>query len=152
MGSTTEDEHEALWGIVAGAREGVLATIGGDGLPHLSNVYYVPDAGPADKRRVIRVSTTVTRAKGRNLLRDCRAVLHVPGPDFFNFAVVEGAVSLRPATVAGEAAIDELYAVNTVFNGPAERPAFDHRMIRDGRMIVQIEVTKLYGLIHRRRS
>jgi PPOX class probable F420-dependent enzyme len=148
VGSSGEDQHEALWQIVIGAREGVLATIGGDGLPHLSNVYYVPEEG----RRVIRVSTTVTRAKGRNLLRDRRAVLHVPGPDFFNFAVVEGSVSLGPATVAGEAAIGELYAVNTVFNGPAERPAFDHRMICDRRMIVRIEVTKLYGLIHRRRS
>lgn len=148
MGSSGEDEHEALWEIVTGAREGVLATIGGDGLPHLSNVYYVPEDG----QFMIRISTTVTRAKGRNLQRDCRAVLHVPGPDFFNFAVVEGIVSLSPATVVGGSAIDELHVLNTAFNGPAERPGFDHRMIRDGRMIVRIEVTKLYGLIHPRRS
>ncbi|MET7899383.1 PPOX class F420-dependent oxidoreductase [Streptomyces mirabilis] len=136
--------QKALWEIVVGAREGVLATIGRDGRPHLSNVYYVPDDGP----RTIRISTTAGRAKGRNLLRDPRAVLHVPGPDFFNFAVVEGTVSLGPATAPGEPAIDELHAVNTVFNGEAERPTFDHRMIRDRRMVVRIRVTNLYGLVH----
>lgn len=144
----TATGREALWEIVAGGREGVLATIGRDGLPHLSNVYYVPHDGDGDGRRVIRVSTTAKRLKGRNLLRDARAVLHVPGPDFFHFAVVEGVVSLGPATMVGERAIDELHAVNTVFNGAAERPAFDRRMIRDERMIVRIEVRSIYGLAH----
>ncbi|MFG2953591.1 PPOX class F420-dependent oxidoreductase [Streptomyces sp. NPDC048291] len=141
--------QNALWEIVVNAREGVLATIGPDGRPHLSNVYYVPDDGPGDGPRTIHISTTSDRAKGSNLLRDPRAVLHVHGPDFFNFAVVEGTVSLGPATAPGEPAIDQLYAVNTVFNGAAERPAFDHRMIRDRRMVVRIQVTNLYGLVHR---
>ncbi|HSA51026.1 MAG TPA: pyridoxamine 5'-phosphate oxidase family protein, partial [Yinghuangia sp.] len=100
--------QEALWEMVAGAREGVLATIGRDGLPHLSNVYYVPETGP-DGSRIIRISTTTVRAKGRNLLRDPRAVLHVAGRDFFNFTVAEGTVSLGEAKVPGEPAIDELY-------------------------------------------
>ena len=145
MAAVTGASREALWAIVAGSREGVLATIGADGLPHLSNVYYVPDAGDGG---TIRISTTATRAKGRNLLRDPRAVLHVRGADFFNFVVVEGEVDVALAGSPGDAAIDELYAVDSTFNGPSERPAFDHRMIGDRRMIVRLAVTNLYGLVH----
>lgn len=143
MNSTT---REKLWEIVAGHREGVLATIGDDGLPHLSNVYYIPDGQRAP---VIRISTTATRTKGRNLMREARAVLHVPGPNFFNFAVVEGQVGFALAASPGDPAVDELYAVYAAFNGEAERPMFDQKMIRDRRMIVRIEVTRLYGLVHR---
>lgn len=137
--------RETLWDLIADRREGILATIGSHGLPHLSNVYYAPDTQGS---RVIRISTTATRAKGRNLLRDARAVLHVPGPDFFNFAVAEGRVSLTLADSPGDPATDELYAVHGLFNGASERPAFDHKMIEDRRMVVRIEVTKLYGLVH----
>ena len=83
--------RERLWEIVAGGRNGILATVDEDGSPQLSNIYYLCD--PSTQR--VRFSTTTVRAKGRNLLRDPRAVLHVPGPDFFNFAVVAG-----PATVS----------------------------------------------------
>jgi PPOX class probable F420-dependent enzyme len=148
MSGRGEGDGDSLWKIVSESRHGVLATLGPDGLPHLSNVYYVPEDKRESGPRLIRISTTTSRIKGRNLLRDKRAVLHVAGPDFFNFAVVEGDVSLTPATEPGEAAIDELHAVDTVFNGEAERPAFDHRMIRERRMIVRIEVTNLYGLVH----
>ena len=75
---------EPLCDIVAGSRNGILATIGEDGTPQLSNIYYLSD--PSD--RLIRFSTTTVRTKGRNLLRDSRATLHVAGRDFFNFAVV----------------------------------------------------------------
>ncbi|UGQ12813.1 PPOX class F420-dependent oxidoreductase [Yinghuangia sp. ASG 101] len=145
--------QDELWEMVAGAREGVLATIGADGLPHLSNVYYItePPEGAADGARIIRVSTTTTRAKGRNLLRDPRAVLHVAGADFFNYAVAEGTVTLDEAKTPGDRATDELYAVDRVFNGEQERPAFDAKMIRDRRVIVRIDVAKLYGLVFRGR-
>lgn len=143
MTQANASSQEALWSVVADRHQGVLATVGSDGTPHLSNVHYVCDRGP----RVIRISTTGTRLKGRNLLRDRRAVLHVAGPDFFTFAVVEGAVTLVVPEVVGDAATDELYRVHAAFNGEAKRPAFDRRMLRDRRMLVRIEVTKLYGLI-----
>lgn len=145
--------QEELWDIVSAAREGVLATIGGDGLPHLSNVYYItePAEGDPEGSRIIRVSTTSVRAKGRNLLRDPRAVLHVPGRDFFNYAVAEGTVTVGEAKASGDPALDELYAVDRVFNGEQERSKFDAKMIRDHRMIVRIDVTKLYGLVFRGR-
>jgi PPOX class probable F420-dependent enzyme len=137
---TTED---GLWDIVVDNRNGILATINEDGSPHLSNVYYVVD--PA--RRLIRISTTATRAKGRNLLRDTRAVLHVAGHDFFNFAVVEGDVTLAIPTEPGDPAADEQYEVHAALGAASDRPGFDHQMITDGRLIVRIEVKKLYGLV-----
>jgi PPOX class probable F420-dependent enzyme len=57
---------EKLLGLVAGTRQGVLATIAADGRPQLSNVLYVWDAG----QRVARISTTADRVKARNLRRD----------------------------------------------------------------------------------
>ena len=35
---------ERLWEIVAGERNGILATVGEDGLPQLSNIYYLLDS------------------------------------------------------------------------------------------------------------
>ena len=87
----TEDE---LWQLVAGERQGVLATVAGDGRPQLSNVLYVADAGGG----VVRMSTTACWVKARNLARDPRAALHVAGRDFWHYAVAEGSATL--STVA----------------------------------------------------
>ncbi|GAA4984026.1 hypothetical protein GCM10023205_62480 [Yinghuangia aomiensis] len=138
---------EEFWDLLADRRQGVLATIGPEGLPHLSNVHYVPDTA----RRLVRISTTAARVKGRNVLRDRRAVLHVPGPDFFTFAVAEGRVSVGVPRKVGEESIDELYALHAAFNGEAPRPAFDERMLRERRFVIRLNVTKLYGLIPPRR-
>ena len=140
VSSPTPDE---LWSVIAGSQHGILATIGPTGTPHLSNVYYVPDR----VERVVRISTTAVRVKGRNLLRDPRAVLHVPGHDFFNFAVAECDVVVVEAKTPGDAATDELYEVHAVFNGAADRPAFDERVIADRRMVARLAVTRLYGLV-----
>ncbi len=140
MSTPTPDE---LWNLIAGSQHGILATIGPTGAPHLSNVYYVPDR----VERMVRISTTAVRVKGRNLLRDPRATLHVPGRDFFNFAVAECNVVIAEAKTPGDAATDELYEVHAVFNGAAERPAFDERVIADRRIVARLVVTRLYGLI-----
>ena len=57
---------ERLWEIVLGGRNGVLATIRADGMPQLSNIYYLADRSS----QTIRVSTTTVRAKGRHLQRE----------------------------------------------------------------------------------
>lgn len=129
---------------MASRREGVLATLGPGGVPQLSNVYYLAD--PAG--RTLRLSTTADRAKGRNLLRDPRAALYVPGDDFFNYTVAEGTFSVAVASVPGEPTIDELHTVHAASDAAGDRPAFDHRMIRHRRMIVRAEITHLYGLVH----
>jgi PPOX class probable F420-dependent enzyme len=134
--------REALWSIVTGSRDGILATINPDGTPQLSNVYYVVDA----ERHLVRLSTTATRTKGRNLLRDPRAVLHVSGPDFFHFAVVEGDVTLCVPRAVGDAAMDEQYEVHEALGAASARPGFDEAMLEAGRLVVRLQVTNIYGL------
>lgn len=126
VSSTT---REKLWEIVAGHREGVLGTIGDDGLAHLSNVDYVPDAQRAP---VIRISTTATRTKGRYQTRGARAVLPVPGPNFFR----------RPGgrrTVGGVQGLQRRGRTDHVRPEDDQRPS-DDRAHRGH---------ELYGLVHR---
>jgi PPOX class probable F420-dependent enzyme len=134
---------EALWKIISASRNGVLATVGHDGLPQLSNVYYLVDASSG----VVRFSTTTRRVKGRNLQRDPRAVLHVAGRDFLNFAVAEGRASLSIAQEAGDEAIGELYDVHCALGAARDRTGFDAQMIADNRMAVRVDVEKVYGQI-----
>ena len=144
------DEPSArLWRIIEGSRNGVVATVGPDGTPQLSNIYYVADASAG----LIRFSTTTVRAKGRNLLRVPRAALHVAGKDFFNFAVAEGDVSLAAAAAPDDAAVDELFEVHHALGAASERTGFGDTMLADHRMVVRIHVTRVYGqLLERERS
>jgi PPOX class probable F420-dependent enzyme len=135
--------QDALWAVVRGQRRAILATVAPDGMPHLTNVHYLADP----RERLVRITTTTTRVKGRNLLRDPRAVLHVQGDDWFTYAVAEGSVSYGVAKAPGDAAIDELHEIFTAFRGSQDRPAFDERMIAAHRMIVRLSVDRLYGLI-----
>ncbi len=137
------ESSDALWALVTSNQDAILATVNADGTPHLSNVYYVVDADP----RLIRISTAATRRKGRNLLRDPRAVIHVPGSDFFNFAVVEGDVSLSVPMKPGDAAMDEQYEVHERLGAGSPRPAFDQKMLAAQRLVVRLAVTNLYGQV-----
>ena len=107
---------ERLWEIVAGERNGILATIREDGAPQLSNIYYL--ANPSTQ--LVRFSTTTNRVKGRNLLRDARASLHVPGRDFFNFAVVAGPTSLAVAQEPGDDAVEKLFEIHLALGAASE--------------------------------
>jgi len=135
--------NERLWKIVTGARNGILATIDPDGSPQLSNIYYV--AGIASP--VVRFSTTTLRVKGRNLLRDPRAALHVPGPDFINFAVVTGTASLAVPERPDDDAVDELYEIHSGLGATSGRDGFGERMLADHRMAVRLRVERVYGQI-----
>ncbi|WP_156739989.1 hypothetical protein [Occultella aeris] len=78
-----------------------------DGRPQLSDVmHHVAGDG------TIRVSTTASRAKVRNVPREPWVALHVNGETFFTYAVLEGDptlsdVATRPGDVAG--ALVDLY-------------------------------------------
>lgn len=109
-----------LWHIVTSGRNGILATIDLDGLPHMSNIYYLAD--PAN--RVIRFSTMTVRRKGRNLLRDPRAALHVTGDDFFNFAVLSGRASLLVPSRPDDEAVDELFEIHAALGATTDRGGF----------------------------
>jgi PPOX class probable F420-dependent enzyme len=136
--------QDELWELVTASQQGVLATVKANGLPHLTNVLYVAD--PAT--RVIRVSTTADRAKGRNLARDPRAALHVSGEDFWHYAVAEGTVTLSEvASIPGDDAIGELLEVHSCFYGEIDRAAFDEEMITNQRLVVRLRVTHVYGVM-----
>ncbi len=134
---------ERLWEIVAGGRNGILATVDEDGSPQLSNIYYLCD--PSTQR--VRFSTTTVRAKGRNLLRDPRAVLHVPGPDFFNFAVVAGPATVSVAREPDDAAVEKLFEIHIELKAASERDGFGEEMLADHRMAVELHVERIYGQI-----
>jgi PPOX class probable F420-dependent enzyme len=138
------EEHRLLE-LIAGNTRGVLAAVTRDGYPHMTNVLYVWDA----QARTARVSTTADRVKGRILGRDPRAALHVPGPDFWSYAVAECDADLTaPATTPGDEACRELLAVHSVFYGRFEdEPAFFAEMIANRRLVVRMRVRRTYGVI-----
>ena len=134
---------EGLWQIVADARKGILATISEDGTPHLSNIYYLCDPFS----HLVRFSTTTVRVKGRNLMRDPRGALHVPGPDFFNFAVVAGSVSLTVVREPNDAAVEKLFDIHAGLGATSGRDGFGEEMLADHRMAVELHVERIYGQI-----
>jgi PPOX class probable F420-dependent enzyme len=134
---------EALWKIVGSERNGILATIGEDGIPQLSNIYFLSDAST----RLIRFSTTTDRVKGRNLLRDPRASLHVAGSNFFNFAVVAGSTSSAVALDPDDGAVEKLFEIHTGLGAASERAGFGEEMLANHRMAVELHVEHIYGQI-----
>src|SRR4051795_6426956 len=97
-------EIEAALGAVRANNQAVLTAIKSDGRPQLSNVVVA-----AGEDGVVRVSTTADRAKYANLRRTPWAALHVNGPTFWGYAVLEGDVTLSEvAAEPGDAAVDEL--------------------------------------------
>lgn len=134
---------EALWKIVSSERNGILATIGEDGLPQLSNIYFLSDAST----RLIRFSTTTDQVKGRNLLRDPRASLYVAGRNFFNFAVVAGSTSSAVALDPDDDAVEKLFEIHTELGAASERAGFGEEMLANHRMAVELHVQHIYGQI-----
>ena len=134
-----------FWELIATGREAVLSTIKHSGLPQLSNVLYLPAADG----RTVRISTTADRLKARNLTRDPRAVLHVTGDNFWAYAVAEGHATLTAeAATPGDDACRELLEVHTAFYGPpAEQDAFFAEMIARQRLVIRLDLARVYGMI-----
>ena len=124
--------------------QSVLTTIKGDGRPQLSNVLH-----GVDEHGVIRVSTTVDRAKVANLRRTPWAAVHVDGESFWSYAVIEGDVELSEvAADPGDATVDELVELYRSLQGEHE-DWDDYRaaMVRDRRVVVRIRPTHAYGAL-----
>ena len=125
-------------------RWSVLTTIRGSGLPQLSNVaHYVGGDG------IIRISITATRAKYHNLLRRPWAAVHVTRPDFFAYAVLEGAVELSPvATRPDDDTVAELITYYRALSGEHE-DWDDYRaaMVADRRAVVRLTPDRAYGML-----
>ncbi len=100
---------------------------------------------PSDQ--LVRFSTTTVRIKGRNLLLNPRAALHVPGKDFFNFAVVSGPATLAVPMDPDDAAVEKLFAIHEGLGAASDRDGFGAQMLADHRMAVEFRVEHIYGQI-----
>jgi PPOX class probable F420-dependent enzyme len=136
------DERQLL-DLIANSQQGILAAVTSAGYPHLTNVLYVWDG----EQRIARVSTTADRVKGRILQRDPHAALHVPGPHFWSYAVAEcDAQTSAVATAPGDEACRELLEVHSAFYDELDEAAFFQQMIDAKRLVVRLQVRKLYGV------
>jgi PPOX class probable F420-dependent enzyme len=129
---------------VGARKNGVLTTIRANGRPQLSNILYIPgDDG------VLRISVTDSRAKTKNMRRDPRVSLYVPGDNFWQFVVVEGTAELTPvAADPTDDTVEQLIAYYRAGNG--EHPDWDDyraAMVADGRLIAAIYPGRAYGLV-----
>ena len=130
--------------IVRARKNGVLTTIRSNGRPQLSNILYVPgDDG------VLRISITDSRAKTKNMRRDPRVSLYVPGDNFWQFVVLEGTAELTPvAADPTDDTVEQLVAYYRGGNGEHD-DWDDYRaaMVADGRLIAAVHPERAYGLV-----
>ena len=124
-------------------QRGVLGTIRSDGRSQLSNIMFVPVDGE------LWISVTATRAKTKNLRRDPRCVLYVPGDDFWNFVVLDGVATLSEVTKdAHDGAAEQL--VEYYRRGAGEHPDWDEfrsTMVREERLLAKFRPTSAYGML-----
>jgi len=124
--------------------QGVLTTIRKDGRPQLSNILYVFDGD------VARISITESRAKTKNLRRDPRAALYVPGETFWTYVVLDGTVELSPvAQEPGDQAVEDLVRLYRDARGE-EHPDWDEfrrAMVDEGRLVARLRPTSAYGQV-----
>jgi PPOX class probable F420-dependent enzyme len=134
---------EAL-AFVQARKNGVLTTIRANGRPQLSNILYVPgDDG------VLRISITDSRAKTKNMRRDPRVSLYVPGDNFWQFVVVEGTAELTPvAADPHDDTVEQLIAYYRAGNGEhSDWDDYRAAMVADGRLIAAVHPERAYGLV-----
>ena len=133
---------EALSGLLSTQQFGTLATNKRSGHPHLTTMVYSWDP----EARIVRFSTTADRIKVKQLRRDSRAALHVPGGDVWSFAVAEGEAEVSEVTtVPGDATGRELLALLPAFANPEDEEAFLAQLVTERRVVVRLKVTRLYG-------
>ncbi|WP_318212058.1 PPOX class F420-dependent oxidoreductase [Streptomyces sp. SJL17-1] len=121
---------------------GTLATNKSSGHPHLTTMLYSWDP----EARVVRFSTTADRVKAKQLRRDPRAAVHVPGGDVWSFAVAEGEAEVSETTTTpGDATGRELLAMIPQAAKPEDENAFLEQLVAERRVVIRLKVTRLYG-------
>ncbi|WP_112466923.1 PPOX class F420-dependent oxidoreductase [Streptomyces triticisoli] len=133
---------EALSELLGKQRFGTLATVKRTGHPHLTTMLYSWDA----EARIVRLSTTADRVKVKHLRRDPHAALHVQGGDVWSFAVAEGRAEVSEVTtVAGDAVGRELLGIVPRDARPEDEDAFLEQLVAEHRVVVRLQVDRLYG-------
>jgi PPOX class probable F420-dependent enzyme len=123
--------------------QGVVVTLRRDGRAQLSNIIYLmePDGST-------RVSVTDDRAKTKNLRRDHRAELYVPGDSFWQYVVFDGTAQLSPvATAHDDDVADELVDLYRTLRGE-DHPDWDEyrrAMVAEHRLVLSFHPTSAYG-------
>ncbi|GAA2158834.1 PPOX class F420-dependent oxidoreductase [Pedococcus bigeumensis] len=139
----------ALLSLAGGRNLGALAAIKRDGRPQLSMVNFALDRS-APAAPTVRVSVVDGRAKVANLLRDPRGSLMVTSRDGWSYAVLEGDADFSPvARAEDDAVVEELVELYRTIRGEDHPDWDDYRraMVRDGRRILRLRVTRVYGLV-----
>ena len=139
-------DDDALYDLIDRGRVGVLATIRSDGRPQLSTVNHVLDR----ERRVLEVSTREQLAKTVNLRRDPRASYHVGSDDGWSYAVAEA--TARFGEVARDPHDDSVTDLIDLYRRASggEHPDWDdfrHAMVREQRVVLTLEIERVYGLV-----
>lgn len=122
----------------------VLVTVRRDGRPQLSNVLHqIEDDG------TIRISSTATRAKFRNLARQPWAALHVTREDFRAYVVIEADVTIMPfAASPADATADALLDhYRKLLGEPEDEAAFRASQVADGRSLALLTPVRAYGML-----
>jgi PPOX class probable F420-dependent enzyme len=116
-------------------RQAVLATVRADGRPQLSNVLAVYKDGR------LLVSTTETRAKYHNMVRDSRVSVLLLGDSFWQYLVVDGTASFTHLPEAHQG-LREYYQLAS---GPHPNwEEYDQAMVNDRRVLVSISIDRMY--------
>ncbi|HET6860252.1 MAG TPA: TIGR03618 family F420-dependent PPOX class oxidoreductase [Streptomyces sp.] len=133
---------DALSELLSTQQFGTLATNKSSGHPHLTTMLYRWD----EEARLVRFSTTADRIKVRQLKRDPRAALHVPGSDIWSFAVAEGEAEVSEITTRpGDAIGRELLAMVPEAAKPEDEHAFLEQLVAERRVVIRLKVSRLYG-------
>jgi PPOX class probable F420-dependent enzyme len=137
-------ELDAALAFARPRRQGVLTTLRANGRPQISNIMFA--VGDDD---VARISVTASRAKSKNLLRDPRASLYVPGDSFWEYAVLDGDADLSPvAATPDDATVDELVSLYRAISGEhTDWAEYRASMVADGRLVIRLRPTHAYGQI-----
>ncbi len=126
-----------------GRRNGLLTTLRADGRAQQSVILFVADG---DR---FTISLTDTRAKTRNLRRDPRAALFVPGDDVYTWVSLDGTVELSDVATTPDGVVADLL-VDYYRRGNSEHEdwsAYRKAMVDDQRLIATFTATSATGIL-----
>jgi PPOX class probable F420-dependent enzyme len=124
-------------------RNALLTTLRRDGRPQQSVVFYLLD----DDR--FTISLTADRAKTKNLRRDPRAALFVPGDDVFVWVGFDGHVDLsNVAEGPDDEVVERLVDYYRRANGEHDDwAAYRRSMVDDHRLVATFIATSATGIL-----
>ena len=127
----------------ANRRNALLTTLRTDGRPQQSVIFFLAEG---DR---FTMSVTDTRAKTKNLQRDPRAALYVPGDDVFTWVGFDGHVDLSPlAASPDDAVVDRLVEYYRSANGEHEDwDEYRRSMVDDRRLVATFIATSATGIL-----